>query len=137
MKRDGLDGGNRKSRLSGAEIGMGPELGLQESCQKNHSHSTSPPNPPLEAYTTRITPPTTLSTPPNYNMASKHASRALRASLRQASTPRVQQRTFVSAVNAATRPTVQKVAPAPFVQQARGAKTVDFAGDKEKVFGGV
>ena len=68
-------------------------------------------------------------------MASKHASKALRASLRQASTTRVQQRTFISAVNAASRPMVQKVAPAPFVQQSRGAKTVDFAGDKEKVFG--
>lgn len=78
-----------------------------------------------------------LSTPIPHKMASKHASRALRASLRQASAPRVQQRTFVSAVNAASRPTVQRVAPAPFVQQARGAKTVDFAGDKEKVFGKV
>ena len=67
-------------------------------------------------------------------MASKHASRALRASLRQASNPRIQQRTFVSAVNA-SRPTVQKLAPASFVQQSRGAKTVDFAGDKEKVYG--
>jgi len=68
-------------------------------------------------------------------MASKNASRALRASLRQLNNPRVQQRTFVSALNAGSRPTVQKAAAPAFVQQARGAKTVDFAGDKEKVFG--
>lgn len=67
-------------------------------------------------------------------MASKHASRALRSSLRQLSTPRVQQRTFVAAVNAA-RPVVQKAAVPAFVQQTRGMKTVDFAGDKEVVYG--
>lgn len=76
-----------------------------------------------------------FSAPSTDDMASKHASRALRASLRQATAPRVQQRTFVSAVNAASRPMVQQAAPASFVQQTRGAKTVDFAGDKEKVFG--
>ncbi|KAK0846511.1 Bifunctional acetohydroxyacid reductoisomerase [Friedmanniomyces endolithicus] len=48
-------------------------------------------------------------------MATQRSSRALRLTLRQASAPRVQQRTFVSA-------------------QTRGAKTVDFAGDKEKVY---
>lgn len=78
---------------------------------------------------------TILSAPKTYTMATKHASRALRASLRQAAAPRVQQRTFVSAVNAASRPMVQKVALASFVQPSRGAKTVDFAGDKEKVYG--
>ncbi|KAK4540384.1 Acetolactate synthase, mitochondrial [Oleoguttula mirabilis] len=70
-------------------------------------------------------------------MASQRSSRALRLALRQASAPRVQQRTFVSAVNAASRPslqTAQKSAASAFVQQTRGAKTVDFAGDKEKVF---
>ncbi|KAK5112550.1 Acetolactate synthase, mitochondrial [Meristemomyces frigidus] len=70
-------------------------------------------------------------------MASQRSSRALRLALRQASAPRVQQRTFVSAVNVASRPslqTAQKSAASAFVQQTRGAKTVDFAGDKEKVF---
>lgn len=71
-------------------------------------------------------------------MASQRSSRALRVALRQASAPRVQQRTFVSAVNAASRPSVQpaqKAIASSFVQQTRGAKTVDFAGDKEKVYG--
>jgi len=69
-------------------------------------------------------------------MASKNASRALRASLRQLKAPQVQQRSFISAVNA-SRPSLQpalKAASSSFVQQTRGAKTVDFAGDKEKVF---
>ncbi|KAK4503983.1 hypothetical protein PRZ48_004898 [Zasmidium cellare] len=69
-------------------------------------------------------------------MASKHASRALRASLRQLKTPQVQQRTFVSAVNA-SRPSLQpalKAASSAVVQQTRGKKTVDFAGDKEVVY---
>lgn len=69
-------------------------------------------------------------------MASQKSSRALRLALRQLSAPRVQQRTFVSAVKAASRPSVaQKVAAPAFVQQARGLKTVDFAGSKEDVFG--
>ena len=67
-------------------------------------------------------------------MASKQATRALRASLRQLSKPRVQQRTFAVAANA-TRPAIQKIAAPAFVQQTRGKKTVDFAGDKEVVYG--
>jgi ketol-acid reductoisomerase len=67
-------------------------------------------------------------------MASKHTSRALRSSLRQLSTPRVQQRTFTAAVSAA-RPAWQKTASPAFVQQTRSMKTVDFAGDKEVVYG--
>lgn len=67
-------------------------------------------------------------------MASKHASRALRTSLKQISTPRVQQRTFAAAVNA-TRAAWQKPATPAFVQQTRSMKTVDFAGDKEVVYG--
>merc|ERR1712072_416917 len=62
-------------------------------------------------------------------MASQRSSRALRVALRQASAPRVQQRTFVSAVNAASRPSVQpaqKAIASSFVQQTRGAKTVDY-----------
>ncbi|KAF2163644.1 hypothetical protein M409DRAFT_57149 [Zasmidium cellare ATCC 36951] len=69
-------------------------------------------------------------------MASKHASRALRASLRQLKTPQVQQRSFVSAVNA-SRPSLQpalKAGSSAVVQQTRGKKTVDFAGDKEIVY---
>lgn len=67
-------------------------------------------------------------------MASKHASRALRNSLRQLASPRVQQRTFTAAVNG-SRPALQKAATSAFVQQTRGMKTVDFAGDKEVVYG--
>ena len=68
-------------------------------------------------------------------MATQRSSRALRLALRQASAPHVQQRTFVSAVKAASRPAVKQTAVSSFVQQTRGAKTVDFAGDKEKVYG--
>lgn len=46
----------------------------------------------------------------------------------------MQQRTFVAAANA-SRPTLQKAATSAFVQQTRGKKTVDFAGDKEVVYG--
>lgn len=58
--------------------------------------------------------------------------------MRQLKAPQTQQRTFVSAVNAAARPSLrpaQKVATSAFVQQTRGKKTVDFAGDKEVVYG--
>lgn len=67
-------------------------------------------------------------------MASKNATRALRASMRQLRAP-VQQRSFgVAAVNA-SRPTVAAAQKTSFVQQqVRGKKTVDFAGDKEVVF---
>lgn len=44
----------------------------------------------------------------------------------------VAKRTFFSAVNASARPAVARAA-AP-VQQFRGMKTVDFAGDKEVVY---
>jgi ketol-acid reductoisomerase len=70
-------------------------------------------------------------------MASRTASRALRTSLRQAAkAPAVQQRTFVSAVNAASRPALAQApkAATQFIQQ-RGVKTVDFAGHKEDVYG--
>lgn len=71
-------------------------------------------------------------------MASKNTTRALRYVAKQLSAPRVQQRTFVSAVNASKqtlRPAAQKAATSAFVQQTRGKKTVDFAGDKEVVYG--
>ena len=70
-------------------------------------------------------------------MASRTATRALRSSLRQAAkAPAVQQRTFVSAVNAASRPALAQAPKAAqqFVQQ-RGVKTIDFAGHKEDVYG--
>jgi len=67
-------------------------------------------------------------------MASKHASRALRSSLKQITAPRIQQRTLAAAVSAA-RPAWQKTAAPAFVQQTRSMKTVDFAGDKEVVYG--
>ncbi|KAK3054687.1 Bifunctional acetohydroxyacid reductoisomerase [Extremus antarcticus] len=66
-------------------------------------------------------------------MASKHASRALRSSLKQITAPRIQQRTLAAAVSAA-RPAWQKTAAPAFVQQTRSMKTVDFAGDKEVVY---
>ena len=77
---------------------------------------------------------------PLYNhitMASRTATRALRSSLRQAAkAPAVQQRTFVSAINAASRPALAQAPKAAnaFIQQ-RGVKTVDFAGHKEDVYG--
>ncbi|KAK5117015.1 Acetolactate synthase, mitochondrial [Meristemomyces frigidus] len=67
-------------------------------------------------------------------MASARSSRALRLALKQAAAPRVQQRTFVSAVNTASRSAAKPAAVSSFVQQTRGVKTVDFAGDKEKVY---
>jgi len=86
--------------------------------------------------------PSTTPSPPSplYNhitMASRTATRALRSSLRQAAkAPAVQQRTFVSAINAASRPALAQAPKAAnaFVQQ-RGVKTVDFAGHKEDVYG--
>ncbi|KXT13820.1 hypothetical protein AC579_43 [Pseudocercospora musae] len=70
-------------------------------------------------------------------MASKNASRALRASLRQVKAPQVQQRSFITAVNSTSRASLrpaQKATTSAFVQQTRGKKTVDFAGDKEVVY---
>lgn len=67
-------------------------------------------------------------------MASQKTSRALRLALRQASAPRVQQRTFLSAVRAASRPSLTPSAASTLVQQTRGVKTVDFAGVKEDVY---
>jgi len=69
--------------------------------------------------------------------ASRTASKAFRGSFaKQLTTPQVQRRTIVSALNAAARPSVAKAAAKPFAaQQIRGVKTVDFAGHKEQVFG--
>lgn len=67
-------------------------------------------------------------------MASHKTSRALRVALRQANAPRVQQRTFLSAVRAASRPSLSPSTSPAFVQQTRGVKTVDFAGVKEDVY---
>lgn len=71
-------------------------------------------------------------------MASRNATKALRASVKQLTSPRVQQRTFVGAVNAARSNVLSASKPAAAVfsqQQQRGLKTVDFAGSKEEVFG--
>jgi hypothetical protein len=71
-------------------------------------------------------------------MSSRTASRTLRAALKQAQRPAVQQqRTYLSAALNAARTTGVKQLPRASVaaQQVRGVKTVDFAGDKEQVFG--
>lgn len=71
-------------------------------------------------------------------MASKNATRALRASLRQLKAPQVQQRTFITAVQGSKQQGVraaQRAATSAIVHQSRGKKTVDFAGDKEVVYG--
>lgn len=70
-------------------------------------------------------------------MASKNASRALRASLRQLKAPEVQRRTFITAVTSAKQGvrSAPKAATSAIVHQTRGKKTVDFAGDKEVVYG--
>jgi len=72
-------------------------------------------------------------------MASRSFSKALRSPLgRQLASPTVQRRTFVSAINAAVRPTAVAAAravAAPAQQQVRGVKTIDFAGSKEDVWG--
>ncbi|QIW99910.1 hypothetical protein AMS68_005428 [Peltaster fructicola] len=67
-------------------------------------------------------------------MASRSASRALSSSLKQIRTPRVAQRTFVTALNRPNTFAAQKAVAATASQQSRGVKTVDFAGHKEKVF---
>ncbi|KAF2458502.1 ketol-acid reductoisomerase [Lineolata rhizophorae] len=71
--------------------------------------------------------------------ASRSASRALRASVKQLSaSPAVtaQRRTLVSAVSNVCRvsATAPKAAAAGSWQQARGMKTIDFAGTKENVY---
>ena len=71
-------------------------------------------------------------------MSSRTASRTLRAALKQAQRPAVQQqRTYLSAALNAARTTGVKQLPRASVaaQQVRGVKTVDFAGHKEEVFG--
>lgn len=68
-------------------------------------------------------------------MSARTASRALRSSLKQLSTPAVQQRTYLTAALNAGRTTAAKQIPrAVSAQQTRGVKTVDFAGHKEQVF---
>lgn len=71
-------------------------------------------------------------------MSSRTATRAAVRALKQASRPAVQQRTYLTAALNAGRQTAAKQAPKATyaAQQVRGVKTVDFAGHKEKVFGG-
>lgn len=66
-------------------------------------------------------------------MASRPAARASRQIARQLAAPTVQRRTFVSALNAASR-AAPKAAVSTSFQQVRGVKTVDFAGTKETVY---
>lgn len=94
-----------------------PQLLIQE-----QPHYPSTPSSPLQN---------------TFTMASRSASRALRASAKQLATPAVQRRTFVSALNAARAGVTaapRAAVTAPFVQK-RGVKTVDFAGTKETVYG--
>ena len=67
-------------------------------------------------------------------MASRQAPRALRNAARQLAAAPAQKRTFVSAINAASRAAPKAAVSAQF-QQTRGIKTIDFAGTKETVFG--
>lgn len=68
-------------------------------------------------------------------MASRTASRALRASIQAAAKqPAVQRRSFIAAAN--TVRAAPKVAVSTGMQQQRrGKKTIDFAGVKEDVYG--
>ena len=71
-------------------------------------------------------------------MASRPAARASRQIARQFAAPAVQRRTFVSALNTASRAGVAaapKAAVTTSFQQVRGKKTIDFAGTKEVVYG--
>lgn len=70
-------------------------------------------------------------------MSARGFSSALRPAARQLTKNTVQRRTFVAALNAASR-TSAVARPAlarPVQQQIRGVKTVDFAGHKETVYG--
>merc|ERR1711981_571444 len=78
---------------------------------------------------------TTLSTQFfTFTMASRTASRTLRAAIQQAAKqPAVQRRSFIAAAN--TVRAAPKVAVSTGMQQQRrGVKTVDFAGHKEDVY---
>ncbi|KAL1594632.1 NEDD8-conjugating enzyme Ubc12 [Paraconiothyrium brasiliense] len=68
-------------------------------------------------------------------MASRPVARASRQIARQLAAP-VQKRTFVSALNAARAgvAAAPKAAVSTSFQQARGIKTIDFAGTKETVY---
>jgi ketol-acid reductoisomerase len=68
-------------------------------------------------------------------MNARSLSRAIRLPIARRVVP-IQRRTIVSALRAsAARPTVCAAAATP--AQSRGVKTVDFAGHKEVVFGGL
>lgn len=68
-------------------------------------------------------------------MSSRTATRAAVRALKQASRPAVQQRTFITAINAGRQTAAKQMPKAVAAQQIRGVKTVDFAGHKEQVFG--
>ncbi|CAI6312812.1 unnamed protein product [Periconia digitata] len=72
-------------------------------------------------------------------MASRPAARALRQASRQLAVNPAQKRGFVSAINRSSARAAVAAAPkaavaAPFQQQTRGVKTIDFAGTKEVVY---
>lgn len=68
-------------------------------------------------------------------MASRSASKALRASVARQLAPRVQQRGFAAARSLVRAGAVARPVAAPLQQQVRGVKTIDFAGHKEDVYG--
>jgi hypothetical protein len=106
------------------KVWRNPDYYLVRHCSLPRNTFSPPQHTPSPLYT-------------HITMASRTATRALRSSLRQAAkAPAVQQRTFVSAINAASRPALAQAPKAAnaFVQQ-RGVKTVDFAGHKEDVYG--
>ncbi|KAF1809682.1 acetohydroxy-acid reductoisomerase-like protein [Eremomyces bilateralis CBS 781.70] len=70
-------------------------------------------------------------------MSSRTATRALRAQAAQLAKPAVQQRSFVTAIQAAkvaNGVAAKKSTASLSFQQTRGVKTIDFAGTKEKVY---
>ena len=68
-------------------------------------------------------------------MASKNVTRALRTSNLRQITSTTQRRTFVSALNAASKTAKPAFVAPTAIQQKRGLKTIDFAGTKEDVYG--
>lgn len=69
-------------------------------------------------------------------MSARGFASALRPAARQLTRSAGQKRTFVAALNAATRASVvARPAVTGIAQQTRGVKTIDFAGVKEDVYG--
>ena len=116
-----------------------PPIGALKNFQSSITHlprSRSPPIPPDKNNQLCLllsSPQHHLLSTQSHIMASRQITRALRSPLaKQLNAPA--RRTFVSAVNAATRRPAARAAVAAS-QQVRGVKTIDFAGTKEKVYG--